>query len=146
MATQNVSKQADICPRRFPDAVLLLLKALASAYLYSVMELRRGDCATPALHALSAVLCTPRWSIAGQSLTERPLSFTVVLAGTTPTAGLAASASVVSVGPPLWPSGPSRPAPWLASLVPSFRQVASPPRRCSPRFPRSPRLLRGSRR
>jgi hypothetical protein len=60
--------------------------------------------------------------VAGQSVRERPSSFTVVLGGTTPTAGLAASASIVSVGPPLWARGPSRSAPWLASPVPALRQ------------------------
>jgi hypothetical protein len=55
----------------------------------------------PAFHAFPAALCTPRWSIAGQSVTERPLSFTVVLGGTRPTAGLADGGTTVFFAPPL---------------------------------------------
>jgi len=87
------------------------------------MSYAAGDCTAPALHALPAALCTPRWSIVGQSVTERPLSFTLVLSGTTPIAVLAASGSIVSVGPPLWARSPRWPAPWLTSPRTAFRQV-----------------------
>ena len=75
--------------------------ALVGADVVNVM-VWAGTCTAPVSQAWPGVLATPRWSVVGQSVTEVPLSITVVLYGIT-----------------------LMPVPLLTSSVPPFRQVVS---------------------